>query len=172
MRTAGVLLALAGALALQTTLAGLTVGGATAVNLVLVAVVYVALAFGPVSGLLAGSAGGLVQDSLAGGIVGIGGFSKTLVGFLVGVLGAQFIVAQPLPRLVMFVGATIVHELCYQALYALVETRAFRMHWSATLMQAAINGIIGILAFQVVESGPGLIQRRRARGATLSKRRY
>jgi rod shape-determining protein MreD len=172
MRTAGVVLALAGALALQTTLAGLTVGGATAVNLVLVAVVYVALAYGPVSGLLAGSAGGLVQDSLAGGIVGIGGFSKTLVGFLVGVLGAQFIVAQPLPRLVMFVGATIVHELCYQALYALVETRTFTMHWSATLMQAAINGIVGILAFQVVESGPGLIQRRRARGATLSKRRY
>jgi rod shape-determining protein MreD len=172
MRTAGVLLALAGALALQTTLAGLTVGGATAVNLVLVAVVYVALAFGPVSGLLAGSAGGLVQDSLAGGIVGIGGFSKTLVGFLVGVLGAQFIVAQPLPRLVMFVGATVVHELCYQSLYALVETRAFTMHWSTTLTQAAINGIVGILAFQIVETGPGLIQRRRARGATLSKRRY
>ena len=44
------------------------------VNLVLVAVVYVALAFGPVTGLLAGTAGGLVQDALAGGIVGIGGF--------------------------------------------------------------------------------------------------
>ena len=43
MKAAGVILALAGALALQTTLAGLTIGGATAVNLVLVAVVYVAL---------------------------------------------------------------------------------------------------------------------------------
>ncbi len=89
----------------------------------LVAVIYVALAFGPVAGLLAGSTGGLVQDALAGGIVGVGGFSKTLVGFLVGLLGAQFIVAQSLPRLVMFVSGTLVHELCYQALYALVETR-------------------------------------------------
>ena len=87
MRIVGVLIALAGALALQTTLAGLTIGGATAINLVLVAVIYVALAFGPAAGLLAGSAGGLVQDALAGGIVGIGGFSKTLVGFLVGLLG-------------------------------------------------------------------------------------
>ncbi len=99
MRLVGVIVALAGALALQTTLAGLTIGGATAVNLVLVAVIYVALAFGPVAGLLAGTVGGLVQDALAGGIVGIGGFSKTLVGFLVGLLGAQFIVAQSLPAL-------------------------------------------------------------------------
>ena len=162
MRLVGVIVALAGALALQTTLAGLTIGGATAVNLVLVAVIYVALAFGPVAGLLAGSVGGLVQDALAGGIVGVGGFSKTLVGFLVGLLGAQFIVAQSL----------LVHELCYQALYALVESRAFRMQWSAALMQAVVNGLIGILAFQIVEAGPGLLQRRRSRGATLSRRHY
>jgi rod shape-determining protein MreD len=172
MRVVGVIVALAGALALQTTLAGLTIGGATAVNLVLVAVIYVALAFGPVAGLLAGSAGGIVQDALAGGIVGVGGFSKTLVGFLVGLLGAQFIVAQSFPRLVMFVSGTVVHELCYQALYALVEARAFRMPWSAALAQAVVNGLIGILAFQIVETGPGLMQRRRARGATLSRRRY
>lgn len=171
MRTAATLLALAVALALQTTLAGLT-GGATAVNLVLVAVIYVALAFGPASGLLVGTAGGLVQDALAGGVIGVGGFSKTLVGFVVGVLGAQFIVAQPLPRLFMFVSGTLIHELCYQALYTIVEARAFRMHWSSTLIQAAINGMLGILAFAVVESGPGLLQRRRARGATLSRRHY
>jgi rod shape-determining protein MreD len=172
VRIVGVIVALAAALALQTTLAGLTIGGATAVNLVLVAVIYVALSFGPVAGLLAGSAGGLVQDALAGGIVGVGGFSKTLVGFLVGLLGAQFIVAQSLPRLVMFVSGTVVHELCYHALYALVETRPFRMPWSAALTQAVVNGLVGILAFQIVESGPGLMQRRGSRGATLSRRQY
>lgn len=172
MRVAAAVLALAGALALQTTLAGLTIQGATAVNLVLVAVIYLALAFGPVAGLLAGTAGGLVQDALSGGIVGIGGFSKTLVGFVVGVFGAQFIVSHSLPRLVMFVSGTLIHELCYQALYALVEARAFRIQWLQTLTQAGINGIIGILAFTLVEAGPGLIQRRRARGATLSRRHY
>jgi rod shape-determining protein MreD len=172
MRAAGAVVALAGALALQTTLAGLTIGGSTAVNLVLVAVIYLSLAFGPVAGLLAGTAGGLVQDSLAGGIVGVGGFSKTLVGFVIGLLGAQFIVAHTLPRLVMFVSGTMIHELCYQSLYALVEARPFRLAWSATLMQAAINGLIGILAFSIVEIGPGLLQRRRARGATLSRRHF
>ncbi len=172
MRLIGITLALAAALALQTTLSGLTIGGATAVNLVLVAVIYMALAFGPVAGLLSGSIGGIIQDALAGGIIGVGGFSKTLVGFVVGVFGAQFIVAQSFPRLVMFVSGTIIHELCYQALYALVAMRPFRMQWSATLIQAAVNGLIGILAFQIVEAGPGLVQRRRARGATLSRRHF
>jgi rod shape-determining protein MreD len=172
MRVAGAILALAGALALQTTLTGLVSGGVFAVNLALVAVIYLALAFGPGAGLFAGTVGGLVQDALAGGIIGVGGFAKTLVGFVVGLLGAQFIVAQSLPRLIMFVSGTLMHELCYQALYAIVEARAFRMHWSAALIQAAVNGFVGILAFAVVESAPGLVQRRRARGATLSRRHY
>jgi rod shape-determining protein MreD len=172
VKAAGVLLALAVALALQTTLAGLTIRGASSVNLVLVAVVYVALAYGPVTGLLAGAAGGLAQDALAGAIVGIGGLTKTLIGFVVGVLSAQFIVSQPLPRFVMFVGATFVHELCFQALYALVESRGFSMRYSALFTQAIVNAVIGIMAFWVVESGPQLVQGRRARRSSLSRRQY
>jgi rod shape-determining protein MreD len=172
MRAVGVLLALAAALVLQTTLAGLTLEGATLVNFVLVTVVYAALAFGPVTGMLAGTAGGLAQDALAGGIIGVGGLSKTLVGFIVGVLGAQFIVSQTFPRFVMFMGATFAHELCFQALQTLVEARPFAMQWSTTLTQAAVNSLVGILAFQVVELGPGIVQSRRTRGSSLSRRRY
>lgn len=172
MRAAGVLVALAVALALQTTIAGLTLQGATAVNLVLVAVIFVALAFGPVTGLLAGTAGGLAQDALAGGIVGIGGLTKTLIGFLVGVIGTQFIVAQTLPRLVTFVGATLVHELCFQALYALAESRPFSIDWWSAATQAGVNGVVGSVAFIVAERGPDLLQRRAARRASYGRRRY
>ena len=163
MKTAGVLAALAVALILQMAIAGITIAGSAVVNLVLVAVVYVALGNGAVTGLIAGTAGGLAQDALSGGIAGIGGFSKTVVGFVVGVLGAQFIVSQPLPRLVMFVGATVAHELCFQALTALVESRAFAIQYSTTLTQALVNGAVGILAFWIVERGPTMAQRRGAR---------
>lgn len=172
MRGAGIFLAMAAALTLQSTLAGMTVGGGMTVNLVLVTVVYVALAFGPAMGLVTGAVGGLVQDALSGGIIGIGGFSKTLIGFLVGVLGAQFIVSQPLPRLIMFVGATIVHDLCFQVLAALAESHSMRVQVTPLLAQAALNGLIGIIAFQLVEAGPGLMQRRRMRGESLSRRRF
>lgn len=172
MKALGVLLALALALVLQTTLAGMSFEGATVVNLVLVAVVYLALSFGAVPGMFAGTAGGLIQDALAGGIIGLGSMSKTLVGFLVGVLGAQFIVAHTLPRFVMFVGATFAHELCFQGLQALVEMRPFRLDYSRTLTQAAVNGLVGILAFQLVELMPGIVERRRARGTGWGGRRY
>ena len=163
MRAAGVLLALIGALALQTTISGLTLGGARMVNLVVVAVVYAALTFGPVIGLFAGTAGGLAQDALAGGVIGIGSLSKTIIGFLSGLLGAHFIVAQPLPRFVMFVGATVVHEIIFQGLYALVEARGLRLQYSPLLTQSVINATVGLAAFFIIEQGPVLLQRRRAR---------
>ncbi len=172
MRTAAVLSALAIALVLQATLAGLSMAAGTRVNLVVVAVVYVALAFGPVTGLLAGTFGGLAQDAIAGGIVGAGSLSKTIVGFFVGVLGAQFIVSTPVPRFLMFVGASFAHEVIFQALYALVESRGFRMQYSAAVVQAFVNGAVGIAAFLLVERGPEIFQRGNFRGSSSSRRRY
>ena len=52
MKAAGSILAIAVALAIQTTLARFLVRGTVAVDLVLVAVVYVALTSGPVTGML------------------------------------------------------------------------------------------------------------------------
>jgi rod shape-determining protein MreD len=163
MKAAAVLLALVGALALQTAISGLTFAGARMVNLVVVAVVYLALAFGPVTGLMAGTIGGLAQDALGPGVVGIGGLSKSVVGFLAGLLGAHFIVAQVVPRFVMFVGATLVHEVLFHGLYALLDARRFNLDQPALFAQAAINATVGLLAFSIVERGPGLLQRRRAR---------
>lgn len=167
-----VLAAVVVALLLQTTIAGMSLEGGSLVNFVLIAVVYIALALGAMTGLLAGAAGGLAQDAIAGSIVGIGGMSKTLVGFLVGVLGAQFIVSQPLPRFVMFVGATLLHELCFQGLHALVEGQSLQFGYRSVLVQAAINGLVGVLAFQVVEGAPGMMQRRDARRSGFGRRRF
>jgi rod shape-determining protein MreD len=172
VRTAAVLLALTAALVLQATLSRLLIGGTIAVNLVVVAVVYLALAYGPVTGLLAGMAGGLAQDMLAGGIVGIGGLSKTFIGFVAGVLGAQFIVSHSLPRFLMFVAASFVHELIFEGLRAMIESRTFAPHYSAVLLQSAVNGVIGVFAFWIVENGPEIMARRRARRAAFSKRRF
>ena len=60
MRTAGVILAIVAALVLQTTLGRFIARATVAVDFVLVVVVYVALASGPVTGLLAGPAANFV----------------------------------------------------------------------------------------------------------------
>jgi rod shape-determining protein MreD len=172
MKAVAVIVGLALALLFQTTLGGMSLQAGTKVNFVLVAVIFIALALGPVPGLLGGMIGGIVQDAVAGGIVGIGGLSKTVVGFVVGVFGAQFIVSQPVPRLVIFVGATFLHELCFQSLYALAETHAVRFHYREVLTQALVNGVIGIALFYVMENAPGMVQKRDARRATFGRRRF
>ena len=163
MKAAGIILAVAVALALQTTLAPrFVVRGTVAVDLVLVVVVYVALTSGPATGLLTGTFAGLVQDVLSGGVIGIGGLAKTLVGFLAGIIGTQFIVAQPLPRLVVFFFATAVHAVVFMGLYVVLDLRHFGTPYAAVAGQATANAVVGVVAFQLVELLPGAVERRRA----------
>ena len=161
MKAAGIILAVAAALALQTAL-GRYIRGAVAVNLVLVVVVYVALMSGPVTGLLTGTFAGLMQDALSTGVIGIGGLAKTLVGFLAGIVGTQFIVAQPLPRFCVFFAATLLHEVVFIGLYTLLDLRHFGAPYAAVAGQAAGNAAVGVVAFQLVELLPGAVERRRA----------
>ncbi len=163
MKAAAVLVAIALALALQTTLARVLVGGSAAIDLVLVAVVYVALTTGPVGGMFAGSAAGLIQDALSSGVIGIGGLAKAIVGFLVGAVGQQFIVTAALPRLVMFVGATMLHAAVFMGLYEALDLRAFPEPWKSVSTQALGNALVGIVAFAIIESLPGVLERRRSR---------
>ena len=168
MKAAGILLAVFVALALQTTLARY-IRGSAAVDLVLVVVVYVALTSGPVAGLLTGTFGGLVQDAMAIGVIGIGGLAKTLVGFLAGVIGTQFIVAQPLPRFLVFFGATLLHSLVFVGLYVLLDLRHFGAPYTTAVGQAAGNAAVGVVAFQLVELLPGAVERRRASKSRLRR---
>jgi rod shape-determining protein MreD len=162
MKAAGVFVAIALALALQTTLGNALVSGTAAVDLVLVAVVYVALTSGPGAGMIAGSLAGLAQDFLSSGVVGIGGLAKCVVGFVVGGVGQQFIVTAALPRLVMFIGATFAHAAIFMGLYVLLGLRTFQAPWAGVLGQAVGNSIVGMVAFTIVESLPGAIERRRS----------
>jgi rod shape-determining protein MreD len=163
VRALGVLAAIALALALQTTLARFLVDGTGVVDLVLVVVVYVALTTGPASGMLAGSAAGIIQDALSSGVIGVGGLAKSIVGFAVGVIGQQFIVTAALPRLVMFMGATAAHAAIFMGFYVVLGLRSFPSPWVAIVSQALGNALVGILAFSLIEGLPGVIERRRMR---------
>ena len=163
-------LATALALALQTTLTRFVVRGTVAVDLVLVVVVYAALTTGPVTGLLTGTFAGLVQDALSSGVIGIGGLAKTVVGFLAGIIGTQFIVAQPLPRFVVFFAATLLHAVLFIGLYELLDLRTFGAPYGAVVGQGLGNAIVGVVAFQVAELLPGAMERRRSSSRTRIRR--
>ncbi len=163
MKAAGAVAATVLALALQTTLGRFLTIGVFAVDLVLVVVVYVALTSGAVTGLLTGTFAGLIQDALTpgSGVIGIGGLAKTIVGFLAGIIGTQFIVAQPLPRFVVFFAATLLHAVVFIGLYVLLGLRTFGAPYAAQAGQALGNAVVGVVAFQIAEFLPGAVERRR-----------
>jgi rod shape-determining protein MreD len=169
VRAAGIILAVTAALALQTTLARFIVRGIAAVDLVLVVVVYVALTSGPAAGLLSGAFAGLVQDALSSSIIGIGGLAKTVVGFVAGIVGTQFIVVHTLPRFVVFFCATVVHAVIFMGLYVLLDLRHFGTPYAAVTSQSVGNALVGVVAFQLVELLPGAIERRRAQRGRIQR---
>ena len=169
MKTAGVILAIVAALVLQTTLGRFIARATVAVDLVLVVVVYVALTSGPVTGLLAGTAAGLAQDALSSGVIGIGGLAKTLVGFLTGIIGTQFIVAQPFSRFVVFLAATVLHAIVFIGIYVVLDLRQFEAPYAAVAGQALGNAVVGVAAFQLVELLPGVVERRRSQRARIRR---
>ena len=150
------------ALVLQTTLARFLVRGSIGVDLVLVAVVYLSLKAGPTVGIASGTVAGLAQDALTTGIVGIGGLGKTVVGYLAGTMGRAFIVAQPLPRFLVFFAATIVEMTIITLFHAVLDPGPYTVPVGAVVAQAFGNALVGVVLFQVAESVPRAIERRRA----------
>jgi len=102
-------------------------------------------------------------------VLGIGGLAKTVVGFLTGIIGTQFIVAQPFSRFVVFVAATVLHAVVFIGLYVLLDLRQFGTPYGAVAGQAVGNAVVGVVAFQLSEFLPGVVERRRSQRARIRR---
>ena len=169
MKGAAVVAAICVALVLQTTLARFVMRGTVVVDLILVAVVYIALTSGPTTGLISGAVAGLAQDALSSGFIGIGGLAKTIVGFLAGKIGSQFIITQPLPRFVVFIVASLLDSAVSIGLYLILDLRQLGSPYAAVASQALGNAVVGVVAFQFAELLPGAVERRRAQRARIRR---
>lgn len=169
MKAARIGLALAAALALQTTLVPLLANG-VAVDLVLVVVITVAMTSGPVAGLWTGTVGGLLQDALSGGVVGVGGLSKTVIGYVVGRLGSQFEVGRVWQQLVVFFFGSLVHAGCFVGIYSLLSEDAMLSSYVAALTQAVVNAVVGVGGGLLLASVPTGEERQRRRQRRLERR--
>ena len=172
MKASHIWIALAVALLAQTTIVSVLAGGGAPVDLVLVVVVFAALSRGPVIGLWTGTFGGLIQDALSGGVIGVSGLTKTVVGVLVGVAGAQFIVGTIWHRLVILLAASVVHAFCYIGIYALISPGNPVATLGMVGVQALVNALVGILAEAGVRATTGLLERVRQRRRSPTRRRW
>jgi hypothetical protein len=181
VRAAIIALFIAVALAAQTTLTRYLPPGAHLVDLVFVAVVFIALTGGPAAGMIVGALAGLTQDALAAtgmtvvavgagvatarSIIGIGGLAKTFVGFVTGIVGSHFIVARPIPRAFVFFTATVAHAIIFQGIYSVVDPGYGPPSYRSLFSEAGANALVGVLIFQLSETLPGAVDRRRMSGS-------
>jgi rod shape-determining protein MreD len=173
VKLTSVLLTVMGAVFLQVVMARYTVGGTWAFDLVLVGVVFAALQWGPAAGMVGGTLGGLLQDLVAGEIVGVGALPKTVVGFVAGVVGTQFVLTRPHARLTVMAVASVVHRLMILTLGGLIDQQWPAVSWSAMLTETAINSGCALVLFQAANMLPGVMERQRmSRRSTFSRRQW
>jgi hypothetical protein len=87
-----------------------------------------------------------------------------VVGFLTGIIGSQFIVARPLPRALVFFTAAVTHAIIFVGLYAVLDPGYGTTPYGTIASQAGANAIAGVLIFQISESFPGFMDKRRMAG--------
>jgi rod shape-determining protein MreD len=161
VKATSLLITITAAIALQMVLARYAIGGRWTFDLVLVGVLYAALHWGPTAGMLAGTIGGLAQDALSGGVLGLDGLAKTVVGFAAGIVGAQFVVNKTTPRLLLAAGVTVAHRAILWGLHAFIDQRWLGVPWIAILSETALNALAAFALFQATETLPGAMDRRR-----------
>jgi rod shape-determining protein MreD len=91
------------------------------VDLPLIVTVYVALQRAPLLGMATGCAAGLGHDALVGGILGVGGFSRTLIGYIVAMVSIKLAVENPLTRLAIVGLASVVNTVLFVGLYQMLR---------------------------------------------------
>jgi rod shape-determining protein MreD len=145
----------------QAVLVRYAVGGRFVFDFVLVAVVYAALRWEARAGLVGGTVGGLLQDVLSGGVVGVGGLSKTLVGGAAGAIGSQFVITRPPARALIVAGASVVDRLLMVGLTALIAEQWPALVLTDMLEETAVNTLCAWVLFQATDALPAAVERRR-----------
>lgn len=117
-------------------------------------VVYIALTRPARPAMVIGGGAGLLQDALTGVVLGLNGFKKTLLGFLVGTLGSLFMLNQPVPRFSILFAAAIFDPLAEWGLsLAMGQHYVFPAPMDLALLGIG-NGIIGLAAFWIAARLP------------------
>jgi rod shape-determining protein MreD len=122
------------------------------VDLFVLVLVYCGLVGGETHAMLAGAAGGWMQDvQFGGGVVGLSGLTKVLVGFGVGLSGTRFHLTEPGARVLVLFAATLVDALVFERLASAFDVRIETLSLAGLLTRAVMNAALGGLVFFYVD---------------------
>ncbi len=90
-------------------------------DLPLVVVTYFALRRDPLQAVIIGTVAGLATDALGGGLIGAGGFSKTLTAYLIAFMVTRIRIDNPLLRIPVLASAAAFDSTIYVMLHRLLR---------------------------------------------------
>ena len=151
MKTFHVALAILGAFLAQTLVGRYVASSRTYFDLFLLAASAFGLTSGRLTGMVAGTAGGLVQDAFSGGILGVNGFSKTTVGYVAGVLGNRLIIRGSVARFAFFALASLVDLVILILIGVAVEKPLVWGEGAKAIYVCVGNGILGTVILGLEE---------------------
>jgi rod shape-determining protein MreD len=156
MRAFWTALAILAALLIQTALSKLLPAQARVFDPFLIVVVYCGLTGGETHGMLAGAAAGWVQDVHFGGrVLGLGGLTKVIVGFGVGLSSTRFHLSELQGRVLVLFAATVADALLFGAFAAVFDVEAYRLSPLGLALRAGVNALAGIALYEAVERQVG-----------------
>ena len=146
----------------------------------LVVVVYIALQRDAWQSLLVGTLAGLIVDASSGGLIGAGGFSKTLTAYIVYFAATKVNLENPLIRIPVLGAATVVDSgiylfwhrvLGYPPLVPAMQTLSYRLIATTTVGTLVLYMLDSVIAERSAQRRQFATRRRVARRSTGSMRR-
>ena len=122
-----------------------------ATDLLLLAAVYNSLESGPAGSMLGGTAAGLVQDTLTGGLFGLHGFANTLVAWAVVMLRQRLSIQQPLQIGLAFALAAALQLASIASLEYWMLPGAALPGIEVMVLRMVTTGILGVLTVTAVD---------------------
>lgn len=95
------------------------------VDLPLIAVVYFALQRDPLQAVIIGAAAGIGTDAFSSGLLGVNGFSKTAIAYIIAALLTRIMIDNPLLRIPVLAGAAALDVAFYVLLHRLFGQEMF-----------------------------------------------
>jgi rod shape-determining protein MreD len=140
------------ALVVNTAFAQLLPGLGRILDPFLLVVVYCGLRGGETHGMLAGLFAGWVQDAhFAGPVLGLSPLSKVLVGFVVGLAGARFLLVGLGARTIVLLAAAAADAVLFQWLAAVFDVRVLELGPLGLLWRATVNAALGVALFELLD---------------------
>jgi len=124
----------------------------TVLDLPLLVVIYFGLSRrNPSTGLLLGTAIGLLQDSLSAVPLGLNGIAKTIVGYLASSIGARLDTEHPAARFALTISFFVLHQGVIALTRRLLLSSPEPWFTVRMLVAAALNAVVAVVLFVLLD---------------------